>query len=167
MTKTERERALATDDLKDSRQQRFDAGFKAGSKAGSAAERARIKAVLEQSFPGQEELVEQLAFDGKTTGPQAALLVLAAERKKRGIAADDLRLDGPRSLSPVPIQNPTGAMKIADATMSAEQVEVIANEEWKADPQLAHEFTSQAAYVAFRKMEAAGRIRVINRRRVN
>lgn len=49
---------------------------------GSAAERSRIQAVREQSLPGHEKLVEALAFDGKTTGPEAAAAVLAAERAK-------------------------------------------------------------------------------------
>ena len=49
---------------------------------GAAAERARWWAVREQSMPGHEALIEQLAFDGKTTGPEAAVAVLAAERAR-------------------------------------------------------------------------------------
>lgn len=48
--------------------------------AGATAERDRIKAVREQSLPGHEALIETLAFDGKTTGPEAALAVLGAHR---------------------------------------------------------------------------------------
>jgi hypothetical protein len=58
---------------------RFDEGFKAGAKA----ERERIQAVEAQFLPGHEDLIVKLAFDGKTTGEQAAIQVLAAERKKR------------------------------------------------------------------------------------
>lgn len=47
---------------------------------GAAAERERILAVRGQSMPGHEALTEALAFDGKTTGPEAAVQVLAAER---------------------------------------------------------------------------------------
>jgi capsid assembly protease len=54
---------------------------------GAEAERARIQAVREQSMPGHEKLIEQLAFDGKTTGPEAAVQVLAAERAKINGAA--------------------------------------------------------------------------------
>lgn len=47
---------------------------------GAAQERARIQAVRAQTLPGHEALIETLAFDGKTTGDQAAAAVLAAER---------------------------------------------------------------------------------------
>lgn len=50
---------------------------------GSSAERDRIKAVREQAMPGHEALIEQLAMDGKTTGPMAAMAVLAAEKHAR------------------------------------------------------------------------------------
>lgn len=49
---------------------------------GSAGERDRIKAVREQSMPGHEALIDALAADGKTTGPEAAMQVLAAERAR-------------------------------------------------------------------------------------
>jgi hypothetical protein len=47
---------------------------------GAAQERARIQAVRAQTLPGHEALIETLAFDGKTSGPEAAAAVLAAER---------------------------------------------------------------------------------------
>lgn len=60
---------------------------------GAAAERQRIQDVRAQSLPGHEALVEQLAMDGKTTGAEAAVKVLAAEReivagKKQQIITD-------------------------------------------------------------------------------
>lgn len=47
---------------------------------GAQRERERIQAVRAQVLPGHEALIEKLAFDGKTTGPEAAVAVLAAER---------------------------------------------------------------------------------------
>ncbi len=47
---------------------------------GAQAEAARVAAVRAQAMPGHEALIEQLAADGKTTGPEAAMQVLAAER---------------------------------------------------------------------------------------
>jgi capsid assembly protease len=49
---------------------------------GAAAERARILSVREQAMPGHESLIDALAFDGKTSGPEAAVQVLAAERAR-------------------------------------------------------------------------------------
>lgn len=48
--------------------------------AGAAAERQRIQDVRAAALPGHEALIEQLAMDGKTTGAEAALAVIAAHR---------------------------------------------------------------------------------------
>lgn len=62
---------------------------------GAAAERARIQAVEAQSMKGHEELIQTLKFDGKTTGPEAAVQVLAAEKTKKGDRLKDLRNGAP------------------------------------------------------------------------
>jgi hypothetical protein len=61
--------------------------------AGATAERERIKAVEAQALPGHTALIASLKFDGKTTGPEAAVQVLAAERTIRGNKAADLAAD--------------------------------------------------------------------------
>lgn len=66
---------------------------------GAEAERARIQAVREQTMPGHEALIEALAFDGKTTGPEAAVKVLAAEKARIAGAAAARTADAP---APVP-----------------------------------------------------------------
>jgi hypothetical protein len=58
-------------------------------------------------------------------------------------------------------------LAVVEPTMSVEQVTVIAKQEWKNDPKLAREFTSEAAYVAWRKAEFSGRARVLGRPRVH
>jgi len=50
---------------------------------GAEAERQRIADVRAQAMPGHESLIEQLAGDGHTTGPEAAVAVLAAEKAAR------------------------------------------------------------------------------------
>ena len=62
---------------------------------GATQERARIQAVRAQSLPGHEALIEKLAFDGKTTGEQAAVAVLAAERGTVAAAASAHAADAP------------------------------------------------------------------------
>ena len=64
----------------------------------AAGELARVKAVLAQGLPGHEALVQQLAFDGKTTGPEAASAVLAAHREQLAGQAAALRDDAPPPL---------------------------------------------------------------------
>jgi len=50
---------------------------------GAAGERERIAAVRAQSLPGHEALIEKLAADGLTTGPEAAVQVVAADRVRQ------------------------------------------------------------------------------------
>ncbi|APG24097.1 S49 family peptidase [Syntrophotalea acetylenica] len=61
---------------------------------GAAAERARIQAVEDQLIPGHEVLIAGLKFDGKTSGPEAAAQVLAAEKGARAKALADLSGEG-------------------------------------------------------------------------
>ena len=44
---------------------------------------------------GHEALIEALAADGKTTGPEAAMAVLAAERSAQAAAAQAFMNDAP------------------------------------------------------------------------
>ncbi|HMQ72799.1 MAG TPA: S49 family peptidase [Rubrivivax sp.] len=66
--------------------------------AGAQSERDRIQAVRAQALPGHEALVEQLAFDGRTTGAEAAAAVLAAERAARAGAAAAHHADAPPAM---------------------------------------------------------------------
>jgi len=72
------------------------------SAAGAADERTRIAAVRAQVLPGHEALIETLAFDGKTTGPEAAMAVLAAEKQQRTAQSKALASDAPQPLPLVP-----------------------------------------------------------------
>lgn len=66
-----------------------------GLQAGADAERARIRAVEAQALPGHEALIADMKFDGKTTGPEAAVRILAAEREKGGAMLAQLAADAP------------------------------------------------------------------------
>jgi hypothetical protein len=164
--KTERSRAITTD-LDGMRKEWFDVGFKAGAES----ECARIRGVEEQGsgFPGHEDLVAKLKYDGKTTGPQAAVQIIAAEKKKLGAIAADLRSDAgsPTVNSPTEDTTRTGVQQV-DGSMSQEQVMAIAKREWGQNPKLHREFSGEEQYCAFRKAEAAGRVRVLDKpRKVN
>lgn len=66
-----------------------------GLQAGADAERARIRAVEAQALPGHEALIAEMKFDGATTGPEAAVRILAAEREKGGAMLAQLIADAP------------------------------------------------------------------------
>ena len=69
---------------------------------GASAERARIQAVEGQSLPGHEALIATLKFDGKSTAGDAAMAVLAADKKARTTQAAALAGDAPQPLPLVP-----------------------------------------------------------------
>lgn len=84
---------------------RSEAAAQASTTA-ATAERERIQSVLAQGMPGHEALVQKLAFDGKTTGPEAAVQVLAAHRGVLANAANAHFADAPKR---VPASAQTGA----------------------------------------------------------
>lgn len=84
---------------------------------GAAAERQRIADVRAQSLSGHEALIERLAMDGKTTGPEAAVAVLNAERAASAARQADIAHDAPAPLpgansgdgdTPAPARKPGG-----------------------------------------------------------
>ena len=55
-------------------------GFAKGEAAGAEKERQRIKDVRAQLLPGHDALIEEMVSDGKTTGAEAAVRILSAEK---------------------------------------------------------------------------------------
>jgi signal peptide peptidase SppA len=68
-------------------------GIEKGRKEGATAETARVAAVKAQLISGHEALIETLMFDGVTTGEQAAVKILAAEKTLRTTKVEDLKAD--------------------------------------------------------------------------
>ena len=63
-----------------------------------AAELSRQAGVRANALAGHEQLIEQMAADGKTTPEQAAMAVLAAERESRKAAATAFAADAPTAV---------------------------------------------------------------------
>lgn len=98
---------------------------------GAAAERQRIADVRAQSLPGHEALIERLAFDGKTTGPEAATVVLKAERDTRTQQAADLRSDAPQ---PLPLVPAAAVEQPAAKAMTKQELDAAAKKHMAAHP---------------------------------
>ncbi|MCE2910382.1 MAG: S49 family peptidase [Burkholderiaceae bacterium] len=62
---------------------------------GASAELQRVVDVRAAALPGHEKLIDALAADGKTSGAEAALAVLAAERQTRTAQASARAADAP------------------------------------------------------------------------
>ena len=65
-----------------------------GLTEGAANEAQRIKDVQAQSMPGSEKLIAELIADGKTTGPEAAVKVLEAQKANTAAAGKAFDADG-------------------------------------------------------------------------
>ena len=87
---------------------------------GSTAELDRIKAVRAAALPGHEALIEGLAMDGKTTGAEAAMAVIAAERGKTSAAAAARAADAPAPVATAPLAEASTRPEVkAKATYTA------------------------------------------------
>ena len=73
----------------------MSAAVEAAKIEGASAERERIASVRATLMPGHEELIEALAFDGKSTAADAALAILGAEKQLRIGAAAALEEEAP------------------------------------------------------------------------
>lgn len=128
----------------------------AGAATGATAERERIQAVMSQSMPGHDALVTALAFDGKTTGPEAAVAVLNAERKSRSAAAANLAADAPQPLTPAA----TPALPAVDASEDESlPLEERCKARFERDPSVRAEFVTLASYTAYCRADEQGRAR--------
>ncbi len=127
--------------------------YNRGLKEGAEKERSRIQAVKDQSMPGHEGMVEQLMFDGKTSGPEAAVQILAAEKKKKKDHSASLESDSPDVLTdPVPAEETT-------EDVSHLPLEEQAKHNWENKKELHGEFSSLEIYSAWFKADKEGRIK--------
>jgi signal peptide peptidase SppA len=132
-----------------------------GVQQGATAEIQRIQSVMAQSMPGHEALVNALAFDGKTTGPEAAVAIIAAEKQASKRASADLAADAPQPV-------PQAATPAFDAPMPEDQlanlpIEKRCEAQWNSDATLHREFSSLGAYVAFVRHSEAGTARILRK----
>ena len=97
------------------------------SALGATQERERIQAVLAvgANLPGHEKLLNTLAFDGKTTAPEASMAVLKAEGDQRAAAikahADDAPEAAKGSAAPADKGAKTKDQMVAEAQAHAKE----------------------------------------------
>lgn len=161
---------ITTDYLKEHHREVFDAvlarGHKAGHDDGHSAglaegadiERERIQAIRAQALPGHEALIELLAFDGKTTGPEAATQVLAAEKARGAARLNQLREDPARAAVPASEPDPDG-----NGADPSAPVEERCKAAWEKDAKLRAEFGTLEAYTAFTRQSEAGNARILGK----
>lgn len=93
---------------------------------GATAETKRAAEVRAAALPGHEALIERLAADGKTTGAQAALAVVAAEQANRAAQATARTADAPKPVQQVPVEADANA-DTAQVAASASKGDLLTN----------------------------------------
>jgi ATP-dependent protease ClpP protease subunit len=124
-------------------------------KEGADAERLRIKAVHEQRLPGHEALIDSMMWDGATSGPEAAVKVLASEKAQRGTRLADMTADGALNVPP--------AAPAAPAPAPTGTVEERCKAAWDKDASLASEFSDLTAFVAYTRAIEDGHAKILNK----
>lgn len=130
-------------------------GHAAGLAAGALAERERIQAVEGQSIPGHEALIAALKFDGKTSGPEAAVQVLAAEKSLRTKARADLHSDAPAPVAFAAAPDEAAAAAAKDNLPLEDKCKAT----WESNASVRGEFRTFDAYVAYEKAVSGGRVK--------
>ena len=153
----------------------YDSGYKAASalvdqaksdgiRLGADKERARIKAVQDQTISGHEQLIATLAFDGSTTGPEAAVKVLAAEKTLRASKLESFATEHSAVAAPAaPKDDKDKQAKEKELSAAAPDLppEEQAEKTWAEDAAVRAEFgNNKAAYLAYAQAEAAGRVKI-------
>lgn len=127
-------------------------------KEGATAEMNRIKDVEAHALPGHTELINQLKFDGKTTGPEAAMAVLQAEKKNQASALQTFQNEAPQPAAPA-AEAPASKPKV-DPNLPVEER---CKAEWDSNPEVRDEFATVEAFTAFKKAEESGRARIFKK----
>lgn len=139
---------LTVDSVKTDHPDIFNAIFAEGVKA----ENNRVKSVQLQSFPGHEKLIAEMIADGKTTGSEAAIKVLAAEREGKKTAVATLATDLPVFVEPQFDGSEDNSAKTGEELWKAE---------WESSASLRQEFAGEfSTYMSCKRAEEAGKVKI-------
>ena len=127
----------------------IEAGRAEGFDAGKAAERDRIREVEKISIPGHEALVNELKYDGKTTGPEAAVKILEAESALRKTKQESFVADAPKPAKDAPAPE----REDPEAELEKLPLEERARVRWDRSPELREQYRMGgfAAYLSFER----------------
>lgn len=124
-----------------------------GAKEGAQAENQRIQDVQAQSVSGCEDLIASLAYDGKTTGAEAAVAVVKLMKEKGADFLAALQNDSNDAVPPANSDQP--------ANLSDEDK---AKAAWENDEQLQADFNGNFdAYASFLKEDKGVRFKTLGK----
>jgi hypothetical protein len=144
----------------------YGKGKEEGKAAGADAERERIKGIETVALPGHEALVAEMKLDGKTTGAEAAIRIIEAEKAKKAVKLEAYAAEHITVVSTVD----ASIQAAKESKEKEEQKEINANlpldmrckAEWEKNPQLRAEFgNSFDAYLAYSTHADAGSVKIL------
>lgn len=145
--------------LKEKHADVVEALVKGAREEAATAERDRIQAVLASSMPGHEGLVNTLAFDGETTAEQAAVQILAAEKKVRENVKGKIEADSIKPMNHAEPPANDGDQAADDKDLPLEER---AKAKWDTDGKLRGEFGNDYdAFFSYFKAVENGQVRVL------
>jgi len=125
-------------------------------------ERERIQAVQSQLISGHEDLVNTLMFDGETTGEQAAVKILQAEKDARLKFQNQLDTDAPAAVAATLVPEVEETIDTEDENIPLEDR---AKAAWDKNKKIRDEFLNDFdVYLAYLKADAAGQVRILARK---
>lgn len=134
---------------KEAREAAYNEGLLKGREEGRKAEVDRIQSVKAQSIPGHEALIEKLMFDGISTGADAAIQIVQAEKDLRSNAHQSFQASAPDPVKTPPVEEQEAKPK-ADNMTAEEKIKA----DWDASADLREEFAgSFESYKAFKMNE--------------
>lgn len=125
------------------------------------AERNRILAIAAAAFPGQDKLCARLIDSGASVGDAA--IAFNADHKAKGakimasLDADETSVKGLRS-------EPANGSQPQNSPLAGLSGEALWKAEFQGSADLRAEFGSEMSYLAFKRAEANGRVRILNKK---
>lgn len=129
-----------------------------GRTAGATAERQRIHDIEALALPGHDALIAQFKADGKTSGAEAAVAILAAERQIVAQRGAQLGVDAPKPVAHAAA--PEDKPHVTDDSLPLEQR---AQVKWDNDPAIRAEFGTFDTYLAYAKAHDAGTVKILSK----
>lgn len=142
----------ASDNVEKAKSAGKDFGIIEGKVIGAKEERERILAVESMATPGNEKLVQTLKADGKTTGPEAAVKMIQADKAAK---ASGIKTLADESVDPI------------EGEVSTESTgdNKTLKETWDADAGLRAEFNDDfASCEAYNKGVKAGDVKIFGKK---
>lgn len=132
-----------------------------GKSEGQKAEHDRLAAIDKLAMPGNEAIIAAHKADMTKTAADAAIAIVEADKEARSKQLGALKTDDKQvQIRSEPANPGSAASKPSTAGLTGEAKY---KAEWAGNPDLAKEFSSEAAYIAFRSMDDAGRIKIKGR----